>query len=98
VSVGVRPDTRLAVQAGLKIGTAGAIWVNEFLQTSDPDVYAVGDAIEFENPVTGQAMITNLAGPANKQGRICANNVVLGNVQKYHGSINSAIVKVFDMT
>jgi len=98
LSIGVRPDTRLAVSAGLKIGTARGIWVNEFLQTSDPDIYAVRDAIEFANPITGQSMITYLAGPANKQGRICANNVVLGNVQKYHGSINTAIVKVFDMT
>ncbi|MDP4285573.1 MAG: FAD-dependent oxidoreductase [Bacteroidota bacterium] len=98
LSIGVRPDTRLAVQAGLKTGTARGIWVNEYLQTSDPDIYAVGDAIEFKNPVTGQSMITYLAGPANKQGRICANNAVLGNVQKYHGSINTAIVKVFDMT
>ncbi len=98
LSIGVRPDTRLAVQAGLKTGIARGIWVNEFLQTSDPDIYAVGDAIEFENPIAGQSMITYLAGPANKQGRICANNVVLGNVQKYHGSINTAIVKVFDMT
>ena len=98
LSIGVRPDTRLAAAAGLKIGNARGIWVNEFLQTSNPDIYAVGDAIEFGNPITGQSMITYLAGPANKQGRICANNVVLGNVQKYHGSINTAIVKVFDMT
>jgi len=98
LSIGVRPDTRLAVQAGLKTGTARGIWVNEYLQTSNPDIYAVGDAIEFENPITGQSMITYLAGPANKQGRICANNVVLGNVQKYQGSINTAIVKVFDLT
>jgi NADPH-dependent 2,4-dienoyl-CoA reductase/sulfur reductase-like enzyme/rhodanese-related sulfurtransferase len=98
LSIGVRPDTRLAVQAGLKIGTAKGIWVNEYLQTSDPDIYAVGDAIEFENPITLQPMITYLAGPANKQGRMCANNIVLGNVQKYQGSINTAIVKVFDMT
>jgi len=98
LSIGVRPDTRLAVQAGLKIGTARGIRVNEFLQTSDPDIYAVGDAIEFENPITHQSMITYLAGPANKQGRICANNIVEGNVQSYKGSINTAIVKVFDMT
>ena len=97
LSIGVRSDTRLAVQAGLKTGTARGIWVNEYLQTSNSDIYAVGDAIEFENPITGQSMITYLAGPANKQGRICANNIVLGNVQKYHGSINTAIVKVFDM-
>jgi NADPH-dependent 2,4-dienoyl-CoA reductase/sulfur reductase-like enzyme/rhodanese-related sulfurtransferase len=98
LSIGVRPDIKLAVTAGLRTGTARGIWVNEYLQTSDPDIYAVGDAIEFKNPITGQSMITYLAGPANKQGRICANNVVLGNVQKYHGSINTAIVKVFDMT
>jgi rhodanese-related sulfurtransferase len=72
--------------------------VNGYLQTSNPDIYAVGDAIEFENPITGQSMNTYLAGPANKQGRICANNIVLGNKEKYHGAINTAIVKVFDMT
>jgi NADPH-dependent 2,4-dienoyl-CoA reductase/sulfur reductase-like enzyme/rhodanese-related sulfurtransferase len=98
LSIGVRPDTRLAVQAGLRIGTAGGIWVNEYLQTSDSSIYAVGDAIEFANPITGQSMVTYLAGPANKQGRICANNLVLGNQQSYHGSINTAIVKVFDIT
>lgn len=98
LSIGVRPDTKLAVNAGLKIGTAKGIEVNEYLQTSDPDIYAVGDAIEYQNPITNQSMITYLAGPANKQGRICANNIVLGNVQKYNGSINTAIVKVFDMT
>ncbi len=98
LSIGVKPDTKLALNAGLKIGEARGIHVNEYLQTSDPDIYAVGDAIEFTNPITGKAMITYLAGPANKQGRICANNIVLGNVQKYNGSINTAIVKVFDMT
>lgn len=98
LSIGVRPDTKLAVNAGLEIGTARGIKVNEYLQTSDQDIYAVGDAIEFTNPITGQSMITYLAGPANKQGRICANNIVLGNVHKYNGSINTAIVKVFDMT
>ena len=98
MSIGVKPDTRLAAMAGLKLGDAKGIWVNEFLQTSDPDIYAVGDAIEFSNPITHQSMNTYLAGPANKQGRICANNIVLGNVQKYNGAINTAIVKVFDMT
>jgi rhodanese-related sulfurtransferase len=98
LSIGVKPDTRLALNAGLKIGDTKGIWVNEFLQTSNEDIYAVGDAIEFKNPITQQSMITYLAGPANKQGRICANNIVLGNTQKYRGSINTAIVKVFDMT
>jgi len=98
LSIGVRPDTRLAEKAGLKIGAAHGIVVNEYLQTSDPDIYAVGDAIEFKNPISGRSMITYLAGPANKQGRICANNIVLGNSHSYHGSVNTAIVKVFDMT
>jgi len=98
LSIGVKPDTKLAVKANLKIGEAKGIWVNEFLQTSNPDIYAVGDAIEFTNPITKQSMNTYLAGPANKQGRICANNIVLGNKQKYIGAINTAIVKVFDMT
>lgn len=98
LSIGVKPDTKLADKAGLKLGDAKGIWVNEFLQTSNPDIYAVGDAIEFTNPITGQSMNTYLAGPANKQGRICANNIVLGNSQKYNGAINTAIVKVFDLT
>jgi len=98
LSIGVKPDTKLAVSAGITIGDARGIKVNEYLQTSNPDIYAVGDAIEFANPITGQSLVTYLAGPANKQGRICANNIVLGNVQKYNGSINTAIVKVFDMT
>ncbi|MBL0047017.1 MAG: FAD-dependent oxidoreductase [Bacteroidetes bacterium] len=98
LSIGVRPDTQLAAVAGLKQGDAKGIWVNEFLQTSNPDIYAVGDAIEFSNPISGQSMNTYLAGPANKQGRICANNIVLGNKQSYRGSINTAIVKVFDLT
>lgn len=98
LSIGVRPDTKLAEHAGLKLGSAKGIFVNEFLQTSNPDIYAVGDAIEFANPITGQAMNTYLAGPANKQGRICANNIVLGNKHKYNGAINTAIVKLFDMT
>lgn len=98
LSIGVRPDSGLAQQAGLKTGKSGGITVNKYLQTSDPDIYAVGDVIEFANPVTGQVMNTYLAGPANKQGRICANNIVLGNNQVYQGSVNTAIVKVFDMT
>ncbi|MFV0606633.1 MAG: FAD-dependent oxidoreductase [Niabella sp.] len=98
LSIGVRPDTRLAEDAGLQIGKAKGIWVNEYLQTSDPDIYAVGDAIEFENPIIGRPLNTYLAGPANKQGRICADNIVLGNRQVYKGAINTAIVKIFDYT
>jgi NADPH-dependent 2,4-dienoyl-CoA reductase/sulfur reductase-like enzyme/rhodanese-related sulfurtransferase len=98
LSIGVKPDTRLAADAGLKIGQAKGIWVNEYLRTSDPDIYAVGDAIEYPNPISEQPMVTFLAGPANKQGRICANNLAIGNRQKYMGSINAAIVKLFDLT
>jgi NADPH-dependent 2,4-dienoyl-CoA reductase/sulfur reductase-like enzyme/rhodanese-related sulfurtransferase len=98
LSIGVRPDTRLAAMAGLRIGNARGIWVNEYLQTSNPDIYAVGDVIEFASPITGLPTNTFLAGPANKQGRICGNNIALGNIQKYKGSINTAIAKVFDMT
>lgn len=98
LSIGVKPDSRLAKEAGLETGETGGIVVNEFMQTSDKDIYALGDAIEFTNPVTGTRMITYLAGPANKQGRIVADNIVRGNVKKYHGSINTAIAKVFDVT
>ena len=98
LSIGVKADTRLAREAGLKLGDAKAILVNEYLQTSNKDIYAVGDAIEFKNNITGNSMSTYLAGPANKQGRICANNIVLGNKSKYNGSINTAIVKIFDLT
>lgn len=98
LSIGVKPDTKLVIDAGLQVGNAKGILVNEYLQTNDENIYAVGDAIEFVNPITGNSMPTYLAGPANKQGRICANNIVLGNKQKYNGSINTAIVKVFDLT
>ena len=98
LSIGVRPDTRLADDAGLQLGEAKGIYVNEFLQTSDSNIYAVGDAIEFKNPISGRSMITYLAGPANKQGRICANNIVSGNTEHYKGSINTAIVQVFGLT
>ncbi len=98
LSIGVKPDTRLAVAAGIELGSARGILVNDYLQTSNEDIYAVGDAIEFTNPITHHSMPTYLAGPANKQGRICANNLVLGNRSKYNGSINTAIVKIFDLT
>lgn len=98
LSIGVRPDTKLAISAGIKIGATKGIWVNEFLQTSDASIYAVGDAIEFSNPITEKPSLSFLAGPANKQGRIAANNIVLGNKETYKGAINTAIVKVFDLT
>jgi NADPH-dependent 2,4-dienoyl-CoA reductase/sulfur reductase-like enzyme/rhodanese-related sulfurtransferase len=98
LSIGVRPDSKLAKDAGLVTGETGGISVNEYLQTSDKDIYALGDAIEFSNPVTGTKMISYLAGPANKQGRIVADNIARGNNKKYNGSINTAIAKVFDIT
>ncbi len=98
LSVGIRPDSRLAKDAGLPVGSRGGIEVNEFLQTSDPSVYAVGDAIEFASPITGKKSGVYLAGPANKQGRIAAWNIVNGNQQKYCGAIGTAVAKIFDMT
>ena len=98
LSIGVRPESHLAREAGLELGKTGGIKVNAHLQTSDPDIYAVGDAIEFPNPITGNPQITYLAGPANKQGRICADNLVNDNRHTYRGSINTAIAKVFDLT
>ncbi len=98
LSIGVRPETKLAQEAGLQIGEARGIVVNRYLQTSNADIYAVGDAIEFVNPILGKPMITYLAGPANKQGRIAADNMVRGNKKPYKGAINTAIAKVFDLT
>ncbi len=73
--VGVRPENKLAVDAGLEVGPRGGIRVNEYLQTSDPDIYAVGDAIEVKDVVSGDPTQVPLAGPANRQGRIAADNV-----------------------
>ena len=98
LSIGVRPETTLAKQAGLKIGERGGIAVNDFLQTSDENIYAVGDAIEYKHPITGKPWLNYLAGPANRQARICADNMLLGNKIKYEGAIGTAIAKVFDLT
>lgn len=98
LSIGVRPQTALAVQAGLKIGETGGIWVNEYLETSVKDIYAVGDAIEFSHPLTGKPWLNYLANPANRQARLVADNMVLGNTFKYEGAIGTSIAKIFDMT
>lgn len=97
LSIGVRPETTLARAAELTIGPAGGIAVNDFLQTSDESIYAIGDAIEFRHPLTGQPWLNYLAGPANRQGRIVADNV-LGAQIAYEGSIGTSIAKVFDLT
>lgn len=98
LSIGVRPETKLAKEAGLAIGERGGIAVNDYMQTSDANIYALGDATEVRHRVTGQAALIPLAGPANKQGRIVANNIVFGNTEKYQGSIGTSIAKVFDLT
>ena len=98
LSIGVRPETKLAKDAGLAIGERGGIAVNDYMQTSDADIYALGDAVEVRHLVTGQPALIPLAGPANKQGRIVADNIVFGNKKKYPGSIGTFIAKVFDLT
>lgn len=98
LSIGVRPATELAKQAGLKLGETGGIWVDEHLETSVKDIYAVGDAIEYPHPLTGKPWLNYLANPANRQGRIVADNMALGNVETYEGAIGTSIAKVFDMT
>lgn len=96
LSIGVRPETNLARAAGLTIGPAGGIAVNDYLQTSDESIYAIGDAIEYRHPITGKPWLNYLAGPANRQGRIAADNI-LGAKIAYEGSIGTSIAKVFDM-
>lgn len=98
LSIGVRPETKLAVEAGLKIGSTHGIAVNEYMQTSDNNIYALGDACEIIHGVTGKPAMIPLAGPANKQGRIVANNMVDGNKSKYSGTIGTSVAKVFDLT
>ncbi len=97
LSIGVRPAVDLARQAGIELGERG-IKVNNYLQTSAADVYAVGDAVEFPHPLIGVPWVNYLAGPANRQGRIVADNMVFGNQTEYEGSIGTAIAKVFDLT
>lgn len=98
LSIGVRPETTLAKDSGLAIGALGGISVNEYMQTSDPDIYALGDAVEVVHGVTGKPALIPLAGPANKQGRIVADNIVYGNVSVYSGTIGTSIAQVFDLT
>ena len=96
-SIGVAPDSELAKNAGLKMSSKGAVEVDEYLKTSDSDIYAAGDVIEIRNAVTGQKALVPLAGPANKQGRTAADNI-LGREEKYTGTIGTSIMKFFNMT
>lgn len=98
LSIGVRPDTKLVKNAGLALGNMGGIAVNEFMQTSDENIYALGDATEVWHQVIGKPALIPLAGPANKQARIVADNILFGNTHKYVGSIGTSIAKVFDLT
>lgn len=98
LSIGVRPNTQLATAAGLAIGEAKGISVNEYLQTSDECIFAVGDAIEFPHPITGKPYCNFLAGPANLQARTAAMNMVYPESVKYQGSVTTAIAKVFELT
>jgi pyruvate/2-oxoglutarate dehydrogenase complex dihydrolipoamide dehydrogenase (E3) component/rhodanese-related sulfurtransferase len=97
LGVGVRPESKLAVAAGLEVGPRGGIRVNEHLQTSDPDIYAVGDATEVKDFVTGESTQVPLAGPANRQGRIAADHI-FGRAARYRGTQGTAIVRVFERT
>ena len=97
MAVGVRPDTALAKEAGLELNRRGAIVVDEHMLTSDPDIYAVGDAVEVTDFVTGEKAYIPLAGPANKQGRIAADNIC-GIPTTYKNTQGSAVLKIFDMT
>ncbi len=97
MAIGVTPDTQLAKDAGLKLGIKGSILVNERMETSVSDIYAVGDAVQIKNYVTGKDALISLAGPANKQGRIAADNICGGD-SRYFGSGATSVIKVFDMT
>lgn len=97
LAIGVTPDTQLAKDAGLALGLKGSIVVNDRMETSEPDIYAVGDAVQVRHYVTGQDAVIALAGPANKQGRIAADNICGGD-SRYPGSQGSSIIKVFDIT
>ena len=97
LAIGVSPDSSLAKDAGIELGLKGSIKVNDRMETSIPDIYAVGDAVEKINSVTGQEALISLAGPANKQGRIAADNIC-GKDSRYKGGQGSSIIKVFDLT
>lgn len=97
LAIGVAPDSALAVSAGIKTGIKGAITVDEHMLTSDPDIYAVGDAAEIEELVTGSKANIPLAGPANKQGRIAADNIA-GISSSYKGTMGTSVLKIFDIT
>ncbi|EPM7856204.1 FAD-dependent oxidoreductase, partial [Vibrio alginolyticus] len=96
MAIGVRPEIKLAKESGLEIGALGGICTNEYMQTNDPSIYAVGDAVEEKDFVTGEQTLVPLAGPANRQGRMAADNM-LGRKETYQGTQGTAICKIFDL-
>lgn len=98
LSIGVRAETKLAVDSGIELGEMRGIKVDKYLKTSAHDVYAVGDAIEYPHPITGKPWLNFLAGPANRQARIVADNIIFGDKVVYEGSIGTAVAKVFGLT
>ena len=97
LAIGVTPDTTLAKEAGLELGIRGSIVVNDRMETSMPDIYAIGDAVQVKHYVTGEDALISLAGPANRQGRIAADNICGGD-SRYPGSQGSSVIKVFGLT
>ena len=97
LSIGVHPETTLARAAGLELGSTGGIKVNTHLQSSDPDIYAVGDAIEVVQTISGKPALIPLAGPANRQGRMAADNMIFANTKQYKGTLGTSILKAFDL-
>lgn len=97
MAIGVAPETTLAKDTGIELGIKGSIVVNDKMETSIPDVYAVGDAVQIKNFVTDKDTLISLAGPANKQGRIAADNICGGD-SHYTGGQGSSVIKIFDMT
>jgi rhodanese-related sulfurtransferase len=97
MSIGVRPDTKLAVAAGLELGPRGGIKVDDQMHTSDPNIYAVGDAVDKSDATTGEPTLVPLANSANRQGRLVA-DAISGRTIRFGGVLGTAIVKVFDLT
>lgn len=98
LAIGVKPENGLAKSAGLDLGVTGGIAVNEFMQTSDPNIYAVGDAVEVSHYINQTKVLIPLAWPANRQGRIVADNITRGNKISYKGTLGTSIIKFFDLT
>jgi len=96
VAIGVRPNVKLAQEAGLRIGDCKGLVVNEYMQTSDPDIYAAGDCVECRNMITGQAVLSPMGDLANLQGRVAGENVILGNTATFPGTLQTGICKIFD--